>query len=123
MNIYADESFYQETYLQGRTAVITAAFLHYAMQASALIDYHTFGNIDADNLPDEVKYCCCELAEQLCTDESQTAQSEGIASEKVEGWSVSYESTESRKTALQAAQRDCIRKWLAHTGLLYSGVG
>lgn len=119
--IYASETDY-ETYLCGRKAVITAAFSYYAMQASQIVDQFTHTNIHPEHVPDAVKFCCCELAELLYKDAAAETASGGITGESVQGWSKSYESTESRKTALKTAQRDCIYKWLADTGFLYGGV-
>lgn len=126
MNIYADEEFYKGEYLCGRAAVITAAYPYYFREASRIIDRYTFGSIgglDGDSIPEEVKMCCCELAEMHFTETtSQAARSVGIASESVQGWSVTYESKTARSEALSAAQGECVKKWLGGMGLLYSGV-
>lgn len=118
---FASEEDYKE-YLSGRKAVITAAFAFYSRQASQIIKQYTFDNIDESDIPDEVKMCCCELAEMIYRDERSEQKNGGISSESVQGWSRSYEDTESRKSALANAQRDCIYKWLGNSGLLYSGV-
>lgn len=124
MTVYADYKFYTDEYLAGRSASVTEAdFTYYARSASKVIDTYTFGNIDAENVPEEVRMCCCELTElTYSADTSQAAKNQGIASESVQGWSQSYESSEARQEAAQSAQRDCIYKWLSGTGLLYSGV-
>ena len=124
MTVYADYNFYTNEYLAGKSVAVTAAdFTFYARQASTVIDRYTHGNINADSVPEQVQYCCCELAELIHTaDTSEAAKKAGIASESVQGWSQSYESTQARQEAAQSAQRDCIYKWLSGTGLLYSGV-
>lgn len=124
MTVYADYNFYTNEYLAGKSAAVTAAdFTFYARSASAIIDRYTHGNINADSVPEQVKYCCCELAELIHTaDTSEAAKKAGIASESVQGWSQSYENSESRKNVLRVSQKDCIYKWLSNTGLLYSGV-
>ena len=78
MTAYADYEYYTETYLLGRSAAVSAAdFNFYAMQASTVIDRYTFGNIDAENVPEAVQSCCCELAEILCAEKtSKAAQKE-----------------------------------------------
>lgn len=121
MITFASEDDYKE-YLSGREAVISAAFSFYSRQASQIIKQYTFTNIDENHIPDEVKMCCCELAETLYSDELAQQQSDGVSSESVAGWSKSYEDTASRRTALKSSQRDCVYKWLGNTGLLYSGV-
>ena len=124
MTVYADYTYYTTEYLAGKSAAVAAAdFPYYAKQASAVIDQYTYGNVNAESVPEEVKNCCCELVEQSYkADTSESAGKAGISSESVQGWSVSYESSEARKTATQNAQKDVIRKWLYNTGLLYSGV-
>ena len=124
MTVYADYKFYTDEYLAGRSAAVTAAdFAYYAQSASKVIDTYTFGNISSNDVPEEVRMCCCELAEQAYkADTSQAASKQGVASESVQGWSQSYESTQARQEAARSAQRDCIYKWLSGTGLLYSGV-
>ncbi len=123
MTVYADNNFYTDEYLAGKSAAVTAAdFPYYARQASAVIDRYTHGNIDSADVPEQVKYCCCELAELMFHDEFSEKNNGGVSSESVQGWSKSYESTENRKTALAASQRKCVYKWLSNTGLLYSGV-
>ena len=120
---YADYSFYSTSYLLGRSPTVTQQdFPYYAQQASAVIDSITFGNIKSD-VPDKVRLCCCEIAEQMYANStSQSAQKAGVASESVQGWSQSYESTQARQEAAQAAYSASVYKWLSGTGLLYSGV-
>ena len=107
MVIYADEDYYKKEYLQGKAAVITAAFPYYSREASQVIKKYVFDNIDDENPPEEVKMCCCEIAE-LAYKRDQSAQSDGVSSESVQGWSKSYESTESRRNAFDKAVRECI---------------
>ena len=124
MTEYANYQFYTDEYLTGKTPAVTAAdFPYYARQASAIIDRFTHNNIKGNDYPEEVSYCCCELAEMMYkTDSSEAAQKGGISSESVQGWSQSYESAEARQSAFSSSQRSCIYKWLGATGLLYSGV-
>lgn len=124
MTVYADYDFYTTEYLAGKSAAVTAAdFPYYARKASAVIGQYTHGNIRPDSVPEEAKMCCCELVElTYSADASEAAKKVGISSESVQGWSQSYESSESRKTALRSSQKECVYKWLSNTGLLYSGV-
>lgn len=124
MTEYANYQFYTDEYLTGKTPAVTAAdFPYYARQASAIIKQYTHNNIKGNDYPEEVQYCCCELAEIInAADSSEATQKDGISSESVQGWSQSYESSEARKTALRGSQKECIYKWLSETGLLYSGV-
>ena len=117
---YADAAFYQNSYLCGRAAVITAAFDFYARKATQQIKRYTFNHVDESNIPDEVKNCCCEIAEILYSDE-HTSET-GVSSESVGGWSRSYESTEAKRAALNQSVRNAVYAWLSNTGLLYRGL-
>ncbi len=123
MKIYADEAFYTGTYLSGREAVITTAFPYYAMQATAEIKRYINANLtDDEDIPESVKYCCCELAELLYKDAQAEQKIGGAVSESVQGWSKSYESADTRKNTLMQAKKACIYKWMADTGLMYRGM-
>ncbi|MCI1269814.1 MAG: hypothetical protein LKG21_07980 [Ruminococcus sp.] len=118
---YADESFYTNTYLAGKAAVITTAFDFYARSATQRIKLYTSYNVDEDNIPDEVKNCCCELAE-CCYREEMALANNGVSSESVGGWSKSYESSEAHKAASDKNTHDIVYKWLSGTDLLFRGV-
>lgn len=120
--IYADETYYKGEYLAGKQAVITAAYTYYFREASRVLDTLTFGNIKEDNITDNVRMCCCEIAESLYTSEKEQAKSVGKTAENVQGWSVSYASGTDQKAQLNAAVGDIATKWLSGSGLLYSGV-
>lgn len=120
MTAFTDEAFYREQYLCGREPAVTSAFAFYAAQATAIIKQYTLDNVDEDNIPEEVKMCCCELAESIYTAEQSGAK--GVAAESVGGWSVSYESSEQRRQTAAVGVRDIVYKWLSGTGLLYRGV-
>ena len=120
MTVYADSSFYEREYLSGRTAVIPSSeFGYYARRASAVIGQYTLGNI-GENIPESVRYCCCELAElTYAAENSKSAQ--GIASEKVGDWSVGYENADSLRQSLPKRMKSVVYSWLADTGLLHRG--
>ena len=114
MTVYADQTFYTEQYLQGRSAKISDAdFPYFAMQASAQINRFLGGAVLGDAIPEEVRLCCCEVAELLYTGEtSEASKKAGLASESVQGWSQSYESSESRSSAQNNAIDAVLHKWL-----------
>ena len=123
--IYADEDFYNEFYLLGRKPVISAGFLFYSRQASQLIDQHTFGrlkNVSEDELTEDVKMCCCELAESICVEERSRHQSSEKTSEKIGTYSVTYGDASAAVQTERIMQKQIINKWLGNTGLLYKGV-
>ena len=117
---YADSAFYENSYLCGRAAVITAAFDFYARRATQEIKKYVFCSIDESNIPDEVKNCCCEIAELLYSNEQ--CSEKGVSSESVGGWSKSSESAEAQNAAINKSICDAIYTWLSDTGLLYRGI-
>lgn len=120
MTVYADSSFYERTYLSGRTAVIPSSeFGFYARRASNVIRQYTLGNIGGD-VPESVRLCCCELAETIYAAENAKA-SAGVASEKVGDVTVNYESAETLRRALPRRMKSVVYSWLADTGLLHRG--
>ncbi|MCM1364955.1 MAG: hypothetical protein NC122_07045 [Faecalibacterium sp.] len=121
---FADGSFYMNKYLCSKQAVVDAAcFDYYALQATMKIKGYIFDNIArGKKIPEEVKMCCCEIAELLFTEDKRQAETGGILSESVGGWSKSYEGSEKAEQQLTAKINSCIYKWLANTGLLFCGV-
>lgn len=120
MTVYADSSFYERTYLSGRTAVIPSSeFGFYARRASNVIRQYTLGNIGGD-VPESVRLCCCELAETIYAAENAKA-SGGVVSEKVGDVTVNYESAETLRRALPRRMKSVVYSWLADTGLLHRG--
>ncbi|HWT27620.1 MAG TPA: hypothetical protein VN131_06745 [Mobilitalea sp.] len=117
MNNYADSAYYSNTY---KGAVIdTASFDLYARKATLEIKKYTFNRVDDTEIPEEVKTCCCELAETIY--KSDPLNHNGISSEKVGEYSVSYESQAEIDAKLEGDTRTIIYNWLAMTGLLYRG--
>ena len=113
MTVYADSSFYERTYLSGRTAVIPSSeFGFYARRASNVLRQY--------DVPECVKSCCCELAELIYSAEHGKA-AQGIASEKVGDVSISYENADSLRQALPKQMKSAVYAWLADTGLLRRG--
>lgn len=121
MTNYADEAFYKNKFLSDRKAVVNTAFAYFARLATQEIKRFTGDNVNEFDIPEEVSMCCCEIAEMIFRQE-QSSDNEGVSSESVQGWSKSYESTESRKQAFDTAVRECVYKWLNGTGLLYRGL-
>ena len=123
MTNYADYAYYTGTY---KGAVIdTASFDLHARKATQEIRKYTFNRIDDANIPDDVKMCCCELAEYLCqkkaADQETEAGLKGLSSETTGGHSANYESAEAREQAHNNVVKGIIYDWIAMTGLLYRG--
>ena len=120
---YANKDFYTTQYLCGKEAVInTASFDFYARQATQEIKKFAGWNIDEADIPEAVKFCCCELAEMIFNAEKQQNQSAGKASETVGSWSVSYSDQSVNLQSCKDKTKEIVFKWLTGTGLLYAGV-
>jgi len=118
MTNYADSTYYTDTY---KGAVLDAAsFDSYAAKATQTIKLHTFNRIRDNNIPDEAKMCCCELAEYLYKQDNKD-HDEDVQSEKKGEWSNTYVSGKEAEEIRQIKIREIIYNWLAMTGLLYRG--
>lgn len=123
MSVYADFTFYNNKYLCGKQEILKAAeFLYYALLATQEIRRYTGSNADGDDVREEVGMCCCEVAERLYMAAKTEAQSGGVSSESVSGWSKAYESSDARKQSLEKSVHDTVYRWLSGTGLLYRGI-
>ena len=118
MTNYADYAYYTDTY--GGAVIDTASFNLYARKATQTIKLNTFNRITDDNIPEEAKMCCCELAELIYRHET-TEDNGNIASEKVGEHSVSYVDRQKLDEMHNEKCTEIINNWLAMTGLLYRG--
>lgn len=121
---YADEEFYKESYLRGKKPVISTGFVYYAREASQFLDCYTFGRLAGlSEIPEEVRLCCCELAEAGYRRELRKKETAGgKTSEKVGTYSVTFAGGKESSESDAAEVRSILTKWLGDTGLLYQGV-
>lgn len=122
---YADEAYYIAVYRAGMEPPISgSSFNFYARTATKEIRARTFGNIDESaDIPDEVKMCCCEMAEKLHTVESaKDGNGLVLQSYSNDGESGSYLASDLTDAGVSAALDGIARGWLLDTGLMYCGV-
>lgn len=60
------------------------------IEASAVINYKTFGRIDTNNIPEEVKYCTCLVIDLVKNKNKVISETGNLKSQNIEGWSESY---------------------------------
>lgn len=131
--LYVDYEYYVSGYLLGREpAVPEKVFSYWEKQARSEIDKRTFGRIKADEtlVSDQVKDCCCEIAELLYQADSVVQQSlqEGapgpLASFSNDGQSGTFDLSQSTYTesGKSGKVREIIYRYLGNTGLLYAGI-
>lgn len=125
MEPYADITFYKEVFLNGKEPKIPdKEFPYWSMMATGTIREHTFPRTDTmEELPDDVKMCCCEIAEKLyqCNlikgDTGMVLQSYSN-----DGDSGTYNTADMSQEAINNSITEMLNRWLLPTGLLYCGV-
>lgn len=125
MRRYADKEYYANAYHCGADVKIAGPkFDQYAMRATKEIRARTFGNIKEDaELQDEVRMCCCEVAEKLY--DADCAKGENgmvLQSYSNDGDSGSFQASEMTAEGVSAAIDGIVRSWLLDIGLMYCGV-
>lgn len=119
--MYADYTYYNDTYYG--SSLTEEEFARDATRASSFLDYFTRGKA-ATYEGDELKMCCCALAEQYQIIESAQKQSMNggeLQSQSVGSWSKTYKSGTETAAAAREMLAGIARRYLAHTGLLYRG--
>lgn len=65
-------------------------FNNLVIKASNYINYKTFGRIDKNNIPEQVKYVTCLIINLINDEETKLNEIGNLKSQNVEGWSESY---------------------------------
>lgn len=124
MTAYADIGFYINEYRRNRDGGIADSdFSYYALKATNEIRARTFGNIKADGLiPDEVRLCCCEVAEKLHDlDRAKGENGMVLQNYSNDGDSGTFLASEMTTDAIATAIDQIVRSWLLETGLMFCG--
>jgi hypothetical protein len=124
MAAYADYTFYTGTYLG--TAIVSANFARLALRASEQIDALTFDRAAAiittgtdTTLIVKIKNATCAVAEEI--QDQETNDIDGITSESVGSYSVSFGATSSKTLTNQTKLSNTARVYLGNTGLMFKG--
>ena len=116
--MYLDYDFYQ-VYWGGKIPM--ADFTQLNIKATQIVDYYTFNRLkNLETIENDVKYAVCELIDEMHRLEKTDGKE--VASEKVGTYSISYAVNNDSEKAIQDKQKNIVKKWLGHTGLLYRGV-
>ena len=107
--MYLDYNFYESKY-DGK--ISHEDFIGLELKAAAVINYYTSHRIK--EVDDNIKFCMCELIDNIKEDEEKE-----IASESVGSYSVSY--VNKGNTSNTKNQKSIIAKWLP-SNLIYRGV-
>lgn len=125
--MYADYDFYRTEY---HGALPEAEFEQWAAKASLQIDRITTGRAASAPawMERALALCCCALAEQLQAWAAQDEQTQGgtVASENVDGYSVSYRSEGEASSRAGSRRRElhniCADYLTCPINLMYTGV-
>lgn len=103
-------------------------FKNLNIQASSYINYKTFGRIDKDDIPEQVKYATCLIIDLINEENDKLSKIGNLKSQNVEGWSESYSTPEEIKTDYEEKKYSTLKKYLWNVigidgnPLLYCGV-
>ena len=116
MTQYANYDYYISKY---KGTMPETDFSRLSVIASMKIKANTFGRIDENNVPDEVKFCTCILADKLLN----ISKSENKTSESVGSWSIQYADSKSGRELIQSTLKEFLSEVYTEDGtlLLYRG--
>ena len=98
------------------------------IQASNYINYKTFGRIDENNIPEQVKYVTCLIIKLQDEENAKLSEIGNLKSQNIEGWSESYSTPEEIKSDYEDKKQKAINQYLWNVigidgnPLLYCGV-
>lgn len=104
-------------------------FNNLVIEASDYINYKTFGRIDENNVPEQVKYVTCLIVNLLYEENTKLSEIGNLKSQNIEGWSESYSTPEEIKSDYEDKKQKAINQYLWNVigtdgnPLLYCGMG
>ena len=122
---YITEEEYKE--LLGKES-IPDNFNNLVIEASNYINYKTFGRIDKDDIPEQVKYVTCLIIDLIAEENQKLSEIGNLKSQNIEGWSESYSTPEEIKTDYEDKKQKVLNQYLWNVigidgnPLLYCGV-
>lgn len=103
-------------------------FKNLNIEASNYINYKTFGRIDKNNIPEEVKYVTCLIVDLQDEENTKLSEIGNLKSQNIEGWSESYSTPEEIKVDYENKKYSTLKEnlWdvigIDGNPLLYAGV-
>ena len=82
------------------------------IQASNYINYKTFGRIDENNIPEQVKYVTCLIINLQNEENTKLSEIGNLKSQNIEGWSESYSTPEEIKADYEDKKQKAINQYL-----------
>ena len=87
-------------------------FNNLVIEASNYINYKTFGRIDKNNVPEQVKYTTCLIVNLINEENTQLSQIGNLKSQNIEGWSESYSTPEEIKADYEDKKYSTLKQYL-----------
>ncbi len=103
-------------------------FNNLTIEASNYINHKTFGRVDENNVPEQVKYVTCLIIDLLNEENTKLSEIGNLKSQNIEGWSESYSTPEEIKSDYEDKKQKAINQYLWNVigidgnPLLYCGV-
>lgn len=103
-------------------------FDNLVIKASNYINHQTYGRIDKNNIPEQVKYVTCLIIDLVNEEETKISEIGSLKSQNIEGWSESYATPEEIKTDYSNKKQSTLKEYLWNVigtdgnPLLYCGV-
>lgn len=103
-------------------------FNNLVIEASNYINHRTFGRIDKNNIPKEVKYVTCLIIDLINEQNTKISQIGTLKSQEIEGWKESYATPNDIKRQYEGKMKSTINTYLWDVigidgnPLLYCGV-
>ena len=98
------------------------------IEASNYINHKSFGRIDKDNIPEQVKYVTCLIINLQDEENTKLSEIGNLKSQNIEGWSESYSTPEEIKADYEEKKYSTLKQHLWDiigtdgNPLLYCGV-
>ena len=103
-------------------------FKNLNIEASAYLNHKTFGRVNKNNVPEEVKYVICLIIDLINEENDKLSKIGNLKSQNIEGWSESYSTPEEIKNDYEEKKYSTLKKYLWNVigtdgnPLLYFGV-
>ena len=103
-------------------------FKNLNIKASTHINHRTFGRIDENNVPEQVKYVTCLIINLINEENTKLSEIGNLKSQNIEGWSESYSTPEEIKSDYEDKKQKVLNQYLWNiigtdgNPLLYCGV-
>ena len=87
-------------------------FKNLNIEASNYINYKTFGRIDINNIPEQVKYDTCLIINLQDEENTKLSEIGNLKSQNIEGWSESYSTPEEIKADYEEKKYSTLKQHL-----------